>query len=121
EQLFEALTVFGSIDGVRCCSEQLDATLLERDGELERRLAAKLHDDAQHLTALRLFFPDSAHFFECQRLAVEPVAGIVVGRHGPRIPIDHDRLHAERAPREPRATPAVVERDASSYTCGTTA
>ena len=45
EQLVEALAIFGAVDGVGAGAEQLHARLDERDGELERRLPAELHDD----------------------------------------------------------------------------
>ena len=48
-QLLEALAVLGEVDGVGRGAEDRDAGGLERLGELERRLAAELHDHAQKL------------------------------------------------------------------------
>ena len=46
EQPLEAVAVLGEIDGVGRGAEDRHARLLERAGELQRRLAAELHDDA---------------------------------------------------------------------------
>jgi hypothetical protein len=47
DQLLEALAILGEIDGVGRGAEDGNARRLERLGELERRLAAELHDQAQ--------------------------------------------------------------------------
>ena len=44
-ELVEALAILGAIDGVGAGAEQLHARLLERNGELQRRLPTELHDD----------------------------------------------------------------------------
>ena len=46
EQLLEAVAVFGEIDHVGRGAEDRHLGLFQRLGELERRLAAELHDDA---------------------------------------------------------------------------
>ncbi len=51
------------------------------------------------------------HVFVGQRLEVEAVAGVVVGRDGLGIAVDHDRLVAVFAQREGRVAAAVVELD----------
>ena len=75
EQRGEELAVFGEVDafgevpmiGTPCC--------FEAAGEVERRLAAELHDDAVRL----LLLADVEHVLERQRLEEELVAGVVVG------------------------------------------
>jgi hypothetical protein len=46
EELVEATAILGAVDRVGARPEQLHAALLERHRELQRRLAAELHDDA---------------------------------------------------------------------------
>ncbi len=79
----------------------------ESFGELERRLAAELDDHAVRLLAL----VDRQHVLERERLEVEPVGGVVVGRDGLGVAVDHDRLDAELAQREGGVDAAVVELD----------
>ena len=81
--------------------------LLEVARELERRLPAVLDDDAVRL----LDVDDLEHVLERQRLEVQAVGGVVVGRHGLRIAVDHDRLVAVLAQRHRRVHAAVVELD----------
>ena len=81
---------------------------LQRQRELERSLPAELNDHAVGL------FPidDIHHFFEGQRLEVKLIGGIVIGAHGLRIAIDHDRFVALFAQGKRRMHAAVVELDA---------
>ena len=44
--MLEAVAVLGEVDGVGRGAEDRDVGLLQRLGELERRLSAELHDDA---------------------------------------------------------------------------
>jgi hypothetical protein len=74
----------------RASAEDRHAGALERHGELERRLAAELHDHAVGLLAL----DDREHVLERQRLEVELVDGVVVGADRLRVAVDHDRLEA---------------------------
>ncbi len=66
---------------------------------MQRAVAALLGDDLQHV-------------FGRQRLEVEPVRGVVVGRHRLRIAIDHDGLVAGLFQREAGMAAAIVELDA---------
>ena len=90
----------------------LTPALLQRERQLQRRLPAELHQ-ARHLAAGRSLGLDHRHHvFERQRLEVQPVGGVVVGRHRLRVAVDHHRLEAFFAQREGRVTAAVVELDA---------
>ena len=71
-----------------------DAGVLEPLREPERRLAAELADDAGDRAGLLLGVHDLEHVLERQRLEVEPVGGVVVGRDGLRVAVDHHRLVA---------------------------
>ena len=77
-------------------------------GDVERRLPAELHDDAGRL----LFLVDAEHVLDGQRLEVELVGGVIVGRNRFRVAVDHDRFVALVAQREGGVHAAVVELDA---------
>ena len=59
-------------------------------GEVQRGLAAKLHDDAEQILVLLL--ADVEHVFEGERLEVELVTGVVVRGDGLGVGVDHDGL-----------------------------
>ena len=76
-------------------------------GEIERRLAAELHDHA-----FRFFlFVNVEHVLVGERLEVEFVAGVVIGRNRFRVGIDHDGFDLELAKSEGGVDAAVVEFD----------
>ena len=54
EQPLEAVAVLGEVDRVGRRAEDRHAGLLQRLGELQRRLAAELHDDAEQRAVLLL-------------------------------------------------------------------
>ena len=89
----------------------------ERHGELERRLAAELHDHAVGL----LRSHDVQHVLERQRLEVQLVRRVVVGRDRLRVAVDHDRLVARLAQGERGVHAAVVELDPLADAVGTAA
>ena len=62
--------------------------------ELQRRLAAELDDDADERRPGLLGAQDLQHVLGGQRLEIEPVGGVVVGRDRLRIAVDHDRFVA---------------------------
>ena len=103
----EALTVLGEIDRLVRRSEHLEAGRLDRSRELQRRLAAELDHDPFGLLALA----DGEHRLDVERLEVEPVGGVVVGRDRLRVAVDHHRLVAERAEALGGVDAAVVELD----------
>ena len=80
---------------------------LQRQRQIQRSLPAELHDHAVGL----LDVVDVQDFFERERLEVEAVAGVVIGRDGLRIAVDHDRLIAELLQREGSVAAAVIELD----------
>ena len=55
---------------------------------------------------------DLEHVLGGQRLEIEPVGGVVVGRDGLRVAVDHDRLVAGVGEREAGVAAAIVELDA---------
>ena len=102
-------------------AEDRHARFDQHVGELERRLAAELHDDAGE-RAFRLFDAhDFQHVFRRQRFEIEPVGGVVIGRDGFRIAIDHDGLETPLRKRERRVAAAIVELDALADAVGSAA
>jgi hypothetical protein len=77
----EELPVLRDLDALRRGADDVDAVRLQRAGEIQRRLAAELHDGAD----AALLLVDFQHVLERQRLEVEPVAGVVVGGDGLRV------------------------------------
>ncbi len=67
------------------------------------------------------FDEDRQHVLGGQRLEIEPVGGVVVGRDGLRVAVDHDRLEAGLAQREAGVAAAIVELDALADAVGAAA
>ena len=79
EQGRPLFTVFGKINAVRAGTEDRDACLVERLGEFEWGLPAKLNNHAGQI-ALGLFLVnDLGDMFLGQRLEVEAIRGVIVG------------------------------------------
>lgn len=76
--MLEALAVFRTVDGIRAGADNRHACRFQRARQLQRRLAAVLHDNAFRL----LNAHDFQHVFQRHRLKVEAVGGVVVGRDG---------------------------------------
>ena len=107
QQLAEAAAVLGEVDRVDRGAEDRDAGLLQARRELERRLAAELDDHPLGLLDLA----DAEHVLERQRLEVEAVGGVVVGRDGLGVAVDHHRVATGLAHRHRGVHAAVVELD----------
>ncbi len=105
--LSEALAILGEIDIFRIGADDRHARGLQRQRQRQRRLAAELDDHAVGLLGVA----DVQHFFERERLEVQAVAGVVIGRNRLRIAVHHDRLDAELLQRERGVAAAVVELD----------
>ncbi len=107
-QLLEALAVFGQVDRIRAGADDRRPRLFQRLRQLQRRLAAELHDHALGLFEV----DDFHHVLEGQRLEIQAIRGVVIGRHGLRIAVDHDGFVTILAQRHRRVDAAVVELDA---------
>ena len=103
----EALAVLGEVDGVERRPEDLESGALDRPRELQRRLAAELDADADRLLALE----HREDGLLVERLEVEPVRRVVVGRDGLRVAVDHHGLVALRPEALGGVDAAVVELD----------
>ena len=71
-----------------------------------------MHDDAEEVPALLFDAHDFDDILGGQRLEIEPVGGVVIGRDGFRVAIDHDRLDAGLAQAVGGMDAAIVELDA---------
>ncbi len=111
DQLGKPLAVLGKVDAVGRGAEDRDSVGLKLGGELERRLPAELDDHALELALLRLAMEDFEHVLGRQRLEIETVAGVRVGRDRLRIAVDHDRLESRFLQREGGVAAAIVELD----------
>ena len=121
EHLAEGAALLGEVDRLGRGADDLHAGVGEALGEAERRLAAELADDAGDRAGLLLRVHDLEHVLERERLEVEPVGGVVVGRDGLGVAVDHDRLVAGLAQRERGVHAGVVELDALADAVGTAA
>ena len=104
EHALEAVAVFGEVDGVGRGAEDRYFGGFQRPRQLQRGLAAELHDDAVQLAVGALLRKDLEHVLGGQRLEIEPVGGVVVGRHGFRVAVDHDGFVAGVMKREAGVT-----------------
>ena len=92
QHLAEELTVFGQINGFRRGAENRNACGLQSGGQGQRGLAAELDDDALDRTHLLFGLVDLEHVFEGERLEIQTVGHVVIGRHGLRVAVNHDRV-----------------------------
>ena len=120
DQRFEAVAILRQIDGVRRGAQNWHTGSGKRCGKLKRRLAAELNDHALHRAARVLLGDDLEHILYSERLKIKPVGGIVIGRDGLRIAVDHDRLVARCCQREAGVAAAIVEFDTLADTIGAT-
>ena len=108
----EALAILGEVDRVGRGADDGDAGFLQRQRQLQRRLAAELHHDRDLAAGRALGVEDRHHVLEGQRLEEQPIDRVVVGRDRLRVAVDHHRLVAGVAQGEGGVTAAVVELDA---------
>ncbi|MNT62362.1 hypothetical protein D3C72_2000760 [compost metagenome] len=87
-RLLETLTVLGAVNRVRAGADNRYACGFQLARQFQRRLATVLHDNAFRL----LDAHDFQHVLQRYRLEVQTVGGVVVGRHGFWVTVDHDGL-----------------------------
>ena len=117
EHVAEAVPILGQIDALGRGSQNRRAGLFERLGELERRLAAELHDDALWIFAVN----DFEHVLEREGFEIEPVARIVVRAHRLGVAVHHDGLETRFRQRHHGVHAAIVELDALADAVGAAA
>ena len=114
EQSGEALAVLGKVDGIGLGAHNVHAALLEHARQLKRSLAAERHHDA--VGALDI---DNVHdVLVGERLKVQTVGRVIVGRDGLGIAVDHDGLEAAGRQRVARVHAAVIELDTLANAVG---
>ncbi len=118
QQHLESLAVLGQVDGVGRGAENRDIGLFQRCRQLQRRLAAELDDDAQNLALALLDANQLDDGFGGQRLEIQAVRGVVVGRYGFRVAVDHDGLLPGLVQGIRRMDAAIVELDALADAVG---
>ena len=111
DQRLEALAILGEVDGVRRGAEDGDAFRLQRIRQLQGSLAAELHDDTVQCAVLLLDREHLHHVFECQRLEIQAVGRVVIGRDGLGVAVDHDGLEPCLAQGETGVAATIVELD----------
>ena len=118
QQLREAPTILGEVDRIGRRAENRDAGIEQRQRQLQRRLPAEL-DDAGHLAAcLALSLDDRHDVLERQRLEVQTIGRVVVGRDRFGVAVHHHRLEPFLAEAEDGVEAAVVELDALADAVG---
>jgi len=124
QDVLEAFPVFGGVDGIGGSAPDLQfrafqgvEVLLQGDGQLQRRLPAKLDDDA-----LRIFrLDDVKHILFGEGFKVEAIARVVVRRNRFRVRVHHDCLEVIRPQRKGGMATAVVKLNPLPNPVGTTA
>ena len=105
----ELLAVLGHLDRCRRSAGDRHSGRLQFPGQVQRGLPAQLHDDGD---SGLLGVYHGQHVLDRQRLEIEPIGGVVVGRHRLRIAVDHHGFVAGVSQGEGGVDAAVVEFDA---------
>ena len=106
-RLLETFTVFGTVNRIRAGTDNRYASRFQRTRQFQRCLAAVLDDNALRL----LDADDFQHVFQRHRLKVQTVGGVVVGRDGFRVTVNHNGLVTVFAQRQRSMYAAVVKFD----------
>ncbi len=117
DQFLEQLAIFGRFNGFDARPDDRHAGFLQPAGEVQRRLATKLHDHAIGLDRIA----DIQHVFDGERFEEQHVAGVVVGADRFGIAVDHHAFVAEFAKCEAGVTAAVIELNPLADAVGATA
>ena len=107
----KSLSVLRQINRIGRGTEDRNLGALEPRRQFQRRLTPELDDNAEKCAAALFDARDLDHILRRQRLEIEPVGGVVIGRHGLRIAVDHDRFDAGVAQAVGRVHAAVIELD----------
>ena len=103
----EKFSIFRGLDALRLRAENRNAGRFQSVREVERRLSAELHHHA--FGPLLLIYIENV--LQRERLEIEFVARVVIGRNRFRIRVHHDRFEPELAQRERGVHAAVIELD----------
>src|SRR5215216_6169591 len=86
-------------------------------GEVERSLPAKLNNDSDWLLTVNHI----QYMFQCERLEIQAVGGVVIGGDRLRIAVIHDGFISHLGQRKGRLTTTVIEFDPLTDTIGSAA
>ena len=111
EHLAERAALLRQVDRVRRRPDDRYAGVREPLRQSERGLPAELHDHPGDRAGLHLGVHDLEHVLAGERLEVQPVGGVVVGRDRLRVAVHHHRAVAGLAQRHRRVHAGVVELD----------
>ena len=92
QHLSERPALLGQVDRLRSRSQQGHTLGLQAGRETQRCLATELADHAGHRPDRLLRRDHLEHVLEGQRFEIQAVGGVVVGRDGLGVAVDHDRL-----------------------------
>ena len=120
EHLSELFAVLGQVDRARARAQDRHACAFQVGGQRQRRLPAELDDHALDGAGRALGTVDLQDVLERERLEVEAVGDVVVGRDGLGVAVNHDRL-VVLAQRHGRVDARVVKFDALTDAVGTRA
>ena len=116
EHLAELAAILGQVDRLGAGADDRHTSVREPLRKTERRLTTELDDDADDTgtACARGGFGvvDLEHVLEGQGFEVQPVGGVVVGRHRLGVAVDHDGLEAR-----PRSTSSRHARSCSRTRC----
>ena len=104
----ELFPVLGQLDRVDRRADDVHPGVVQTAGEVQRRLPAELDDHPLRRDGV----VDVQHVLDRQRLEEQRVGGVVIGRHGFRVAVDHDRFGPHLAQRERGVATAIIELDA---------
>ena len=116
DHLLETLPVFCLVNGIRRSTDNGHTGGLQGTGQLQRRLAAVLHDHT-----LGFFLGDDGqHVFQGHRLKIQAIGSVVIRGHGLRVTVDHDGLVTVILHGEGGMHTAVIELDPLTDPVGAT-
>ena len=109
QQLLKTFAVFGQVNRIGRCAQDRDAFVGQCLRQLQRRLAAELHD---HPVQRAVFLFDAQNFqnmFQRQRFEIQAVRGVIIGRHGFGVAVHHDGFIARSRQRIAGVAAAIVK------------
>src|SRR5579859_6127711 len=121
QKFAEAFAVFCKVNRFGRSADDRYAGALQWQRQVQRRLPAELHDHADRSAALGFMLVDREYVFKGERLKVEAITGVIVGRDRFRIAVDHDGFVTIVVQREGGVAAAVVKLNALANSVGAAA
>ena len=111
DQRGKALPVLGKVDHVGRRTQDRNTGILQALRQFQRGLPAKLHDHARQRSRRLLDMQNLQHILAGQRLEIQPVGRVIIGRHRLRVAVDHDRFKPGIGERKTGVAAAIIEFD----------